>query len=169
MTTSTPDNHQLIAKPLHPKPDLDFVSSHIIHFISFGGGVGLSQKVPGTVGILVAFPFYWLLEYYFAPVHFLLLITILFILGIWTCHITGRVLGAPNHAGIVWGKIVSFILVLFFIPDNWTWQTAALLLFHLFDYIKSKQQIGYSIMFRDLITAFLVLFCLAGWKAFVLT
>lgn len=150
---------------------------HFSHFIAFGGGTGLSAVAPGTIGTLAAFPLYWLLDYYLDPIHFLILIDILFILGIWACGITGKALGSHDHGGMVWDEIVAFLLVLYFIPDDWRWQLAAFLLFRLFDiakpqpirYYDNKLRGGFGVMFDDLLAAFFTLLCLAGWKAIVLT
>ena len=176
MTISAPDIHNPnIESPL-PRPDFKFVRRHLSHFIAFGGGAGLSPVAPGTVGTLAAFPLYWLFNYYLDPIHFLILIDILFIIGIWACGITGKALGAHDHGGMVWDEIVAFLLVLYFIPDDWTWQVAAFLLFRLFDitkpqpirYYDNKLRGGFGVMFDDLIAAFFTLLCLAGWKAIVL-
>ena len=176
MTISTLDNNKPVRQSLKKKPDLKFVYSDINHFIAFGGGAGLSPKAPGTVGTLVAFPLYWLLNDHLEPIQFLLLIDVLFIAGIWACSITGKALGAHDHGGMVWDEIVAFLLVLFFIPDDWTWQLAAFLLFRLFDIVKpqpityydNKLKGGFGVMFDDLLAAFYTLLCLAGWKAIVL-
>ncbi len=66
--------------------------------------------------------------------------------------------------------------MLYFIPDDWTWQVAAFLLFRLFDitkpqpirYYDNKLRGGFGVMFDDLIAAFFTLLCLAGWKAIIL-
>lgn len=176
MTISAPEINNLDQKPLLPHPDFKFVKRKIAHFIAFGGGVGLSPIAPGTFGTLIAFPLYWLFNYFLDPIHFLILIDILFIIGIWACGITGKTLGAHDHGGMVWDEIVAFLLVLYFIPDEWTWQLAAFLLFRLFDIAKpqpikfydSKLRGGFGVMLDDLIAAFFTLLCLAGWKAIVL-
>ncbi|MDP1951933.1 MAG: phosphatidylglycerophosphatase A [Nitrosomonas sp.] len=154
------------------QPDWLFVLSRVSHFIAFGGGLGLSPVAPGTVGTLLAFPLYWVFNRYLEPIHFLLLIDILFIMGIWACGITGKALGAHDHGGMVWDETVAFLLILFFIPDHWMWQLAAFLLFRLFDiakpqpirYYDNKLRGGFGVMFDDLLAAFFTLFCLAGWK-----
>lgn len=178
MTTSASDDtyKQNIKLPLAQKPDWLFVRSRLSHFIAFGGGLGLSPIAPGTVGTLLAFPLYSLFNHYLDPIHFLLLIDILFIVGIWACGITGKALGAHDHGGMVWDEAIAFLLILFFIPDNWTWQVAAFLLFRLFDitkpqpirYYDKKLRGGFGVMFDDMLAAFLTLLCLAGWKVLVL-
>ncbi|MEO7559398.1 MAG: phosphatidylglycerophosphatase A [Nitrosospira sp.] len=167
MTTSTTENFH---------PDKAFVRRHPAHFIAFGGGAGLSPVAPGTAGTLAAFPLFWVLDYFLDPVEFLLLITALFILGIWACRVTGNALGDHDHGGIVWDEVVAFLLVLVFTPNNLIWQAFAFLLFRLFDIIKpppiryydNTLRGGFGVMFDDLLAAFFTLLCLAAWKAFVI-
>lgn len=65
------------------------------------------------MGTLVAFPLFWLLNYYLNPIYLLLLIDIMFIVGIWACGLSGKALGDPDHGGMVWDETVAFLLVLF--------------------------------------------------------
>ncbi|MCB1984324.1 MAG: phosphatidylglycerophosphatase A [Burkholderiales bacterium] len=158
------------------RPDIVFVCKHPAYFMAFSGGFGLSPKAPGTVGTLIAFPLFWILDHYLNPIHLLLLIDVLFILGIWACGVTGRVLGVPDHSGMVWDETVAFLLVLYFTPTGWIWQLAAFFLFRFFDIIKPQPiryydrrlKGGFGVMFDDLIAAFFTLLCLSGWKAWVL-
>ena len=64
------------------RPDIVFVCKHPAYFMAFSGGFGLSPKAPGTVGTLIAFPLFWILDHYLNPIHLLLLIDVLFILGL---------------------------------------------------------------------------------------
>jgi phosphatidylglycerophosphatase A len=173
-----PDTQNLPnAQPTPFQPDLNLVYSHPAYFIAFSGGAGLSPVAPGTVGSLVAFPLFWLLNQYLSPAYFLLLIDIMFIVGIWACGLSGKALGAPDHGGMVWDETVAFLLVLFFTPADWAWQLAAFILFRLFDiakpqpirYYDSHLEGGFGVMFDDMVAAFFTLLCLAGWKAWVLS
>ena len=73
---------------------------------------------------------------------------------------------------MVWDETVAFLLILFFIPNEWLWQLAAFILFRLFDiakpnpirYFDQKLQGGFGVMFDDIVAAFLTLLCFAGWK-----
>lgn len=178
MTTSMPDTRDLPDTQSTPfQPDLNLVYSHPAYFIAFSGGAGLSPVAPGTVGSLVAFPLFWLLNQYLDPAYFLLLIDIMFIVGIWACGLSGKALGEPDHGGMVWDETVAFLLVLFFTPVDWAWQLAAFILFRLFDIVKpqpiryydSHLQGGFGVMFDDMVAAFFTLLCLAGWKAWMLS
>jgi phosphatidylglycerophosphatase A len=157
-----------------PNPNKAFVRSRPAHFIAFGGGAGLSPVAPGTAGTLAAFPLFWVFDYFLDPVNFLLLISAMFIIGIWACSATGKALGSHDHGGMVWDEITAFLLVLFLTPNNLIWQAFAFLLFRLFDIIKpppiryydQKLRGGFGVMFDDLLAAFLTLLCLAAWKKF---
>ena len=177
MTTSTPDSEPSSNKPTAAfRPNLQLVYSHPAYFIAFSGGAGLSRYAPGTVGTVVAFPLFWILDYYLDSIALLLLIDLFFIAGIWACGLSGQALGDPDHGGMVWDETVAFLLVLYFTPDHWAWQLAACALFRLFDIVK-PQPIGYcdshlkggfGVMFDDILAAFYTLLCLAGWKALVM-
>jgi len=163
-------------EPARRPPNKNFVRSHPAHFIAFGGGAGLSPVAPGTAGMLVAFPLFWIFALFLNPAEFLLLIVALFIIGIWACSVTGKALGNHDHGGMVWDEITAFLLVLFFTPHDLRWQAYAFLLFRLFDIIKPPPiryydrtlRGGFGVMFDDLLAAFLTLLCLAAWKAFVI-
>ena len=176
MTISVSEFPKPDIKPPLIHPDFKFVWCRVAHFIAFGGGAGLTTVAPGTVGTLVAFPLYWLLNNFLDPIYFLIVIDVLFIIGIWACGITGKALGAHDHGGMVWDEIIAFLLVLYFIPDDWIWQLAAFLLFRMFDIIKpqpikyydNKLHSGFGVMLDDLIAAFFTLLCLSAWKAIFL-
>lgn len=177
MTTSAPETDNFSsAQPASFKPTLDLVYSHPAYFIAFSGGAGLSPFAPGTVGTLVAFPLFWVLDYYLTPFVLLLLIDILFIVGIWACSLSGQALGDPDHGSMVWDETVAFLLVLYFTPDHWAWQLAAFALFRLFDiakpppirYYDHRIKGGFGVMFDDILAAFFTLLCLAGWKAWAI-
>ena len=154
-------------------PDWGFVMRHPAHFIAFGFGSGLSPAAPGTVGTLLALPLFWWISPQLPAGQFLLLLVLLFIIGIWACEVTGKALGIHDHGGMVWDEIVAFMLVLFFVPDDLSWQASAFLLFRLFDiykpqpirYFDTTLQGGLGVMFDDILAAFYALLCLAAWKA----
>ena len=86
MTTFTPPDSQIKTElgtepepqvkitRSYPNPRMRFVLKHPAFFIAFGGGAGLSPVAPGTVGTLVAFPLFWLINQNLDPIKFLLLI-----------------------------------------------------------------------------------------------
>lgn len=146
--------------------DWVFVRKHPAHFFAFGFGAGLSSKAPGTVGTLVAIPFYWLLlplgNWYW------LAVVLAFIFGIWVCGVAGRVLGEHDHGGIVWDEIVAFLLVLPFAPQSAFGFVLAFGLFRLFDIWKPfpirwfdrRVPGGFGVMLDDALAAVYALVCL---------
>jgi phosphatidylglycerophosphatase A len=143
------------------KPSWGFITSHPVHFLSFGLGSGLSPVAPGTAGTLAAFPVYWLLVQWVNGPALLALLALLFVVGVWTCQKTGLALGVPDHGGIVWDEIVAFMLVLYFTPLAWLWYAVAFGLFRLFDirkpfpihYFDRRLKNGFGVMFDDLLAA----------------
>jgi len=53
-----------------------------VHLIAFGFGAGGSLVAPGTMGSVLAFPF-WLLLRNLSPIVYLGLLDLLFALGVW--------------------------------------------------------------------------------------
>lgn len=151
------------------RPSWRFVRRHPAHFIAFGGGVGLAPLAPGTFGTLLAFPLYWITARYLSPAEFLVLVGVFFGLGVWACDTTGRAIGVSDHGGMVWDETVAFLLVLFVTPATLYWQTAAFLLFRLFDilkpqpirYYEKRFRNGFGVMLDDLVAAFYALVVLA--------
>lgn len=151
------------------RPSWRFVLRHPAHFIAFGGGIGLAPFAPGTLGTLLAFPFYWIAAPRLEPGVFVLLVCALFGLGVWACEIAGRTIGISDHGGMVWDETVAFLLVLFVVPATLYWQGAAFLLFRLFDILKPQPiryyerrfKNGFGVMVDDLVAAFFTLIVLA--------
>lgn len=156
--------------PVAPKLlDLRFVYAHPAHGIAFAGGVGLAPFAPGTFGTLLAFPLFVLLEAHTGVMSQLIVFIVLFIMGVWACHVTGRALGVSDHGGMVWDETAAFLLVLIFTPAGWAWQIAAFALFRFFDIVKPPPirhfdrtlQSGFGVMFDDLLAAGYTLLILA--------
>jgi phosphatidylglycerophosphatase A len=134
--------------------------SHPAHFFGLGFGSGLVPKAPGTFGTLVGVPLFWLIAHYSFNVQ-LIIVTLLFIIGIYVCDVTGKALGVADHGGIVWDEIVAIMLVLAFTPNDWLAWLLAFLLFRLFDiwkpfpisFFDAKLKNGFGVMFDDLLAA----------------
>lgn len=148
-------------------PDIKFLFSHPVHFLSLGFGSGLSKKAPGTFGTLIGMPIFFLI-YGFSLTQQLLVITALFGVGIYLCAFTGKAIGVVDHGSIVWDEIVAIMLVLTFTPLQWPWWLAAFLLFRLFDIwkpypirmLEAKYKNGFGVMFDDLLAAIYAIACL---------
>lgn len=106
-----------------------------IHLLAFGLGSGAAPKAPGTFGTLAAVPLYLLVRP-LSDLHYLLLVVLLFLLGIWLCERTSRDLRVHDHGGIVWDEWVGFLITLWMAPPGWYWLLAGFCLFRLFDILK---------------------------------
>ncbi len=116
-------------------PSLKLMLSSPVHLLSLGFGTGLAPVAPGTIGTLIGFPLFWLVNT--LPVEPKVVTYVgLFVLGCWLCAVTGKALGVHDHSGIVWDEIVAMAMVLEFVPQSWIWWVAAFLAFRLFDITK---------------------------------
>lgn len=148
-------------------PNLRFMLSHPLHFLSLGFGSGLAKVAPGTFGTLVGLPLFWLMASYSMSMQ-LLVIAMLFIIGIYFCEFTGKAIGVIDHGSIVWDEIVAIMLVLTFTPHQWQWWLVAFVLFRLFDIwkpypirqLEAKFKNGFGVMFDDLLAAIYAIICL---------
>lgn len=159
-----------------PKPpNWQFILQHPAHFFAMGFGSGLVPKAPGTLGTIIGLPLYWGISSY--PINLqLLIVTLLFLAGIYFCQVAGENLGVSDHGGIVWDEIVAMMLVLIFTPFFWAWWMIAFLLFRLFDIWKpfpirqcdAAIKGGFGVMFDDLLAAIYAIICLEGFKWWLL-
>lgn len=163
MTTSADTRRQ---------PTPGFVFSHPAHFIAFGFGSGLAPIGPGTVGTALGFFLYHGLASVLSVQALIAVIGLCIAVGVWACDVTGRHLGVHDHGGMVWDEIAAFMLVLFFVPLQTTWQVSAFVLFRFFDIVKPPPirfldrgiRNGFGVMLDDIVAAFYVLLCLAAWE-----
>jgi phosphatidylglycerophosphatase A len=161
---------------LKVKPNWRFLFSHPAHMLSFGLGLGLVPRSPGTAGTLLAFPFFWYMSPRLSDAMFIFVLIWMYVIGVWVCDITGKALGDADFGGIVWDEVVAFLLVLFFTPDGLIWQLLAFSLFRFFDIVKpqpiryydSHWHGGLGVMFDDLLAAGYTLLCLAFLKSILL-
>lgn len=138
-----------------------------IHFLAFGFGAGLSPKAPGTIGTIVAVPFYLLLvqmnTWIYAGV-----ILASFLFGIWLCGKTARALGVHDHGGIVWDEMVGYWITMFMAPTDWLWILVGFCLFRVLDIVKpwpirvADDQIkgGLGIMLDDVLAGIMAALCI---------
>ena len=166
MTTSAEERP---AVPL--TPDWRFLIAHPAHFLALGFGSGLSPKAPGTVGTLVGFPLFWLLQA--SPMYWAWVVVFLLV-GIWACEVTGRALGVHDHGGMVWDEVAAFLMVLPFAPASLFGFVLAFALFRLFDIWKpfpiawfdARVPGGFGVMLDDVLAAGYSVLCLwliASW------
>ena len=126
-------------------------------------------RAPGTWGTLVALPIYGLMVG-LAPLPYVALTALLFLVGIWLCHVTARDLRVHDHPGIVWDEIVGYLVTMIAAPEGWLWWLLGFLLFRLFDILKpwpiriADRRVGggFGIMLDDLLAGVMAWACLQG-------
>ena len=158
------------------QPTFKLLVAHPAHFLSFGFGSGLAPKAPGTFGTIVGLPLFWLIAHYAFNTQ-LMIISLLFLIGIYCCGKTGKALGVADHGAIVWDEIVAIMLVLAAIQaSNLADWVLAFVLFRLFDIWKpfpikqfdAKLKNGFGVMFDDLLAAIYAIICLKAY-AWIMT
>ena len=106
-----------------------------IHLLALGFGSGAAPKAPGTCGTLVAVLIYWPLSQ-LSPEHYLLMLLVTSVMGIYICGQTAKDLGVHDHGSIVWDEFVGFWITMFAAPVGWVWVVVGFGLFRFFDIIK---------------------------------
>jgi phosphatidylglycerophosphatase A len=175
ITLVDPSTDAAVTTPGTARPTLRFVFAQPAHCIAFASGIGLAPFAPGTFGTLLAFPLFDVLSAYTGMVTQLFVFIVLFGIGVWACHATGRALGVSDHGGMVWDETVAFLLVLMFTPAGLMWQITAFVLFRFFDIVKPPPirhfdrtlKNGFGVMFDDLLAAGYTLFVLALAKTLI--
>jgi len=131
-----------------------------VHVLALWFGAGTSPYAPGTIGSLLAFPVFFLLNP--LPLWLYVLITcVLFLLGILICGRTASDMGVHDHSAIVFDEVVGMLFTLAMVPVGWMWLVIGFLLFRIFDIWKPfpisildrKVPGGLGIMLDDLIAA----------------
>ncbi|MCL4748115.1 MAG: phosphatidylglycerophosphatase A [Burkholderiaceae bacterium] len=146
-------------------------------WIALGFGSGLSPWAPGTVGTLWAWAVWHLIGSAFAvtlsPAAMFALLAGAFAIGVVACERTGRDLGVPDHAAMVWDEALAFWVVLALVPGGVVDEIAAFVLFRFFDIVKpppirqadARLKGGFGVMFDDLLAAAYTLLPFALWSA----
>ena len=144
-----------------------------VHLLALGFGSGAAPKAPGTCGTLVAVILYWPLSQLNLN-HYLLVVLVTCVVGIYLCGKTAEDLGVHDHGSIVWDEFVGFWITMIAAPVGWVWVLIGFVLFRFFDIIKpwpinwidKKLTGGLGIMLDDVVAgamAALVLQGLAWW------
>ncbi len=171
------NNFSVDSAPQKIKPSPGFMLSNPCYFIAHGFGAGLSPAMPGTVGTLFGWFAFNILSHrwpeVFTTLHWVWIIGIGFLLGIYVCDRTGRALGVSDHGSIVWDEIIAIWLVLLFImPADFITQCCAVFWFRVFDIVKPPpiayfdQHLkgGFGVMWDDIVAAFYTLLLFAVWR-----
>ena len=140
-----------------------------IHLLALGFGSGAAPKAPGTCGTLVAVLIYWPLSQ-LSPEHYLLMLLVTSVMGIYICGQTAKDLGVHDHGSIVWDEFVGFWITMFAAPVGWVWVVVGFVLFRFFDIIKpwpiswidKRITGGFGIMLDDVIAGVMAAVVLQG-------
>ena len=124
------------------------------------------------VPMWVAIPLAMLLWVYAGEVAFVVAIALSFAIGVWASQVTGRHLEAPDHRAIVWDEVAAFLLVLYFVGNDWSRIAIAFVLFRIFDIVKpppirrvdNTVKNGFGVMADDVLAAGYTLLLLAVWQ-----
>ncbi len=144
-------------------------------WFALGLGSGLSPWAPGTAGSLAAIvP--WLALRHLPLFQYVLVLVVAFVLGIWACGRSGRILGQPDHGALVWDEFVGqWLALLPVLSLPWPWVVAAFVLFRTLDIAKPWPirwadrhcKGGLGVMLDDVLAGGIVaiLLALARWFA----
>jgi phosphatidylglycerophosphatase A len=141
-----------------------FILKNTHHIIALGFGTGLYKKAPGTLGTLVAIPFFLAINK--ADIYLqLLFAAMIFILGIWSSNVTSKSLKLKDPSCIVIDEIAGFLLLLILINPNAYQLIYAFILFRIFDiwkpypisWLENRYSGGFGIMIDDIAAALMAL------------
>ncbi|PHM28159.1 phosphatidylglycerophosphatase A [Xenorhabdus budapestensis] len=131
------------------------------HLLATGFGSGLSPIIPGTMGSVVAIPF-WLLLVQLPQWGGWLAILLGTIIGCVICQKAADAMQVEDPGCVVWDEFIGMWITLMAIPVlNWQWVLVAFVVFRIFDmwkpwpirwfdrYVKG----GVGIMLDDIIAA----------------
>ncbi|KPD03495.1 phosphatidylglycerophosphatase A [Moellerella wisconsensis] len=131
------------------------------HLLATGFGSGLSPIVPGTMGSLVAIPF-WLLMARMPIWSCWVIIVAGFFIGCLICQRTSDDMKVHDHGSIVWDEFIGMWITLMAIPTvSWEWILTGFFIFRIFDMWKPwpirwfdrRVSGGFGIMIDDVIAA----------------
>lgn len=153
------------------RPNFEFMKPRLSRWIALGFGSGLSTAAPGTVGTLLGWVLFPLLTGLLGSTGMGLLIVLGLFVGHWAIDRTGRDIGEHDHSAIVWDEIVAFWIVLWLVPQDFSWQLMAFLLFRFFDIVKPRPiraidrtwQNALGVLLDDLIAAGYTVLFMAIW------
>lgn len=131
---------------------------HPLHIIAFGFGSGAVPVGPGTVGTLVAIPFYLLLRQ-LTIWPYIIVVLLLAILSIFLCDKVSRDIGVHDHPGMNIDEFIGFFVAMIAAPHAWQWVVIGFILFRFIDIVKPPpinwidQHIGggFGMIFDDIL------------------
>jgi phosphatidylglycerophosphatase A len=115
-----------------PAPDL---LRHPVQLLAFGFGSGLSPWAPGTLGTVLAIPFYLLIAEA-NLLQYTVIVVLAAVLGVWICGVASRQLQVHDHPGIVWDEFVGYWITMWALPVTLEWVIAGFVVFRAYDIVK---------------------------------
>ena len=136
---------------------------------ALGFGLGLSPKLPGTIGALAALPLIYVASQT-SMIWQLTLGLVICVYGILCCDKTAKELGEKDPQMIVWDEVAGFYIAMIAFPFEWGYLLAAFFLFRSFDILKpypiswadKKLKGGLGIMLDDILAGFAAWLCVYG-------
>ena len=130
-------------------------------FIALGFGTGLVSFAPGTIGTLVAIPFFYFSQLLPQNYDYFFVVTLFFI-GIYVSNKTCAIMKVKDPSCIVIDEIVAFLALLILLKPTLFHMLLCFILFRIFDILKpfpinvleKKFDGGFGIMIDDIAAAF---------------
>lgn len=134
-----------MTRSTEPRPPNRLILTTPVHLWAFGFGSGLAPVAPGTFGTLVGLVFFAAIGWLPQEIYWVLTAA-LFLLGLYLCGASARLLRVHDHPGIVWDEIVGILITL--VPVNmgiaqltaeipiWAWIAIGFVWFRIFDIVK---------------------------------
>ncbi|MCK9505104.1 MAG: phosphatidylglycerophosphatase A [Porticoccaceae bacterium] len=156
------------------KPSIGQLARDPVLLLAFGFGSGLAPKAPGTAGTLLAVLLFPLIAG-LSPLHYLLFMVIVCLVGVAVCGRAAHKLGVHDHGGIVFDEFAGLWLAMFSFPATWPWLLAGFVVFRFFDIVKPwpirwldrRVGGGIGIMVDDLVAGVFTWLTLAGYRYFL--
>ena len=106
-----------------------------LYFIAFGFGSGASPIAPGTVGTIVAIPFYLLLSQ-LSLTGYLFAVVAVIITSAWLCEHISKETHTHDHPGMNIDEFAGFFVTMIHAPHGWKWIILGFVFFRIFDIVK---------------------------------
>ncbi len=132
------------------------MKKNIVHWIATCGPIGEIRIAPGTFGSLVAIPFILLTKDF--PPLFLLVLSLMVFVGIWSSGVTARDFGQHDPGKVVIDEVCGMMISFLFVPSiSWILLIIGFIGFRFFDITKpypirlcERFPSGYGIVLDDL-------------------
>ena len=114
---------------------MDRIKKTVIIFIAQGAYTGRFPVAPGTAGTVIGVLLYlWMRS--ISHTAYLVLCTIVILVGTWTAGRAEAYLGRKDPPSIVIDEIAGYLVAMFMVPQGWGFVVTGFLLFRIFDIMK---------------------------------